>query len=435
MRIQNIAEAGSLDGVFGDGGIVSINIPGALLVRIESIHSVGAGPDRKIYFAGMYFGAPEGQFYFLGRLNSDGSFDNTFGDAGNNGVITGSFQGHESTITSLVILSDGKILVYGYASSSEFLNAPALARFETNGTLDRSFGDDGTCVHDIDLQPPANAVYPDEPQSNDNSNSSPYGVEILPDGKILISKHYAFGFGPSMGLIVRLCENGSLDLTFNQIGYITVIHPQYLLTNTQLMNIMVQPDGMYLGCGAVWDRDKPHCAMFVRFDNEGKLDKSFGDGGFALQAPRDGDGLRVALMALQSDNRILGIGNTVKTDMRAMLMSIKPDGTPDTRFNGGLPLYTSIEESLTAWTGGAIQTDGKIVVVGAAASAKYEFDIVVARFNDKGFDPAFGGKGWVRTHVGEGAQEATGMTLQDDGKIVVSAFTQRPEALILRYNA
>jgi uncharacterized delta-60 repeat protein len=439
MKAHQTTEAGMLDEGFGVNGIVRIGFEQYKISRIEGIKSVGEGPERKIYFAGWYHDdAVATSFYFLGRLNSDGSPDDTFGAEGE-GVIEGSFKGLQSRVKSLAIQSDGKILLFGEASGSEFSDALALARYEANGTLDKSFGDNGYAAHNIILSPPAHAAPQDESQSAADSIASPFGVEILPDGKILVFKPHNFDFESSIGLIIRLDNKGWLDLSFNQIGYIVVVHPDYLSTHTQLMNIMVQADGKYLGCGAVWNDVDPHAAMFVRYDTLGNLDPLFGKGGFAItEAPLAINGLRVDLMAQQPNQRILGIGRTFTRPSKAMLLSIEPDGTPNIQFNRGEPLYTELESGAqTLWTGGAIQKNGRIVVVGGVGVANGEVDIVVARFIDEKFDPDFNGKGWVRTHVEPGTEAATGMSLQDDGKILVAAYTAGSNAgskpIILRY--
>lgn len=438
MKTQRTAEAGMLDESFADKGIAWIGFGQYTVARIESIKSVGEGTEGKIYFAGWYHDNNMAMsLYLLGRLNADGSADKTFGEESDDGVVVGRFKGLSSTVKSLAIQPDGKILLFGSATGSEFLRAPAFARYSADGKLDRSFGENGDVVHNIIVHPPARTARQNELQSATDSSSNPFGVEILPDGKILAFKHHTFGdWNTAVGLIIRLDDRGSLDLDFNQIGHIVVSHPDYLFNHTQLMSIMVQADGKYLGCGAVWDEREPHAAMFVRYHPQGTLDDSFADRGFAIiKGPVDMGGFRVEAMAQQPNQRILGIGATITpSNDRGLLLSIEPDGSPNIQFNRGLPLLTELEpNALTAWTAGAIQEDGRIVVVGGVGTADGEVDIVVARFIDEQFDPEFNGTGYVRTEVEPGTEVATGMALQSDGKIVVAAYTGSKKLIILRY--
>lgn len=437
MTTQERLNAGQLDPTFGNNGIVTIDLPDGMS-RFPSIVTFGTGAALKIYFAGWLVTTTP-YTYVVGRLNRDGTPDKAFG---NDGLITGLFAGQSAVVRSMAIQPDGKIVLLG--ETNHIPGYPCFARFDSDGTLDKSFGTDGYTVLEIELAPPAPASARDVKPLASNSDTSPFGVEILPDGKILASKNYVFGIGgPALGLIIRLNAQGFLDTEFNQIGYIGVIHPDYLHHSTGLSNIMVQADGKYLGCGAVSDNINPVAGMFVRYDTKGNLDTSFGTkgNGFVLiKDPASIHGIGIKSMVQQPNQRILGVGNTSSRPREmGMMTSIEPDGTPNIQFNRGQPLFTDLEEgeATTLWNGAAIQKDGKIVVVGDIGVANGEVDIVVARFIDEKFDPAFNnGMGWVRTHLESGTESATGVVVQDDGKILVSAYTASlSKAVVLRYLA
>lgn len=437
MTTQESFNAGQLDPTFGNNGIVTIEMPGTGMRRLQDIVTVGTGAAFKIYFAGWLGTNP--YTYVVGRLNRDGTPDKAFG---NDGLITGQFAGHSVAVKSMAIQPDGKIVLFGDSGSGP--RYCCFARFNSDGTLDKSFGTDGYTVLEIELAPPAPASVRDVKPLASNSGTTPFGVEVLPDGKILASRNYVFAIGgPVQGLIIRLNAQGTLDTEFNQIGYIGVIHPDYLHHATSLSNIMVQADGKYLGCGAVSDNISPVAGMFVRYDTQGNLDTSFGTAGngfVLIKDPVSIHGIGIGSMVQQPNQRILGIGNTSPHPREmGMMTSIEPDGTPNIQFNRGQPLFTDLEEgeATTLWNGGALQKDGKIVVVGDIGVTNGEVDIVVARFIDEKFDPAFNnGVGWVRTHIESGTESATGVVLQDDGKILISAYTASlSKALVLRYLA
>jgi uncharacterized delta-60 repeat protein len=80
----------------------------------------------------------------------------------------------------------------------------------------------------------------------------------------------------------------------------------------------------------------------------------------------------------------------------------------------------------------ALQADGKIVMVGGTFT-----DFVLARFNSDGtLDEGFDGDGMVTTDIGGGfaQEEALGVAIQPDGKIVVAGYTNRVNVAIVRYN-
>jgi hypothetical protein len=87
--------------------------------------------------------------------------------------------------------------------------------------------------------------------------------------------------------------------------------------------------------------------------------------------------------------------------------------------------------SETFWTQGAVQKDGKFVVVGGLKQ-NGEFEVVAARFLPEGtLDPEYNGKGWVGTRLD---QESLGfaMAMQEDDKIVV-AVEGASQPTLLRY--
>jgi hypothetical protein len=441
MNTRPHASAGTLDQEFGNHGIVSISVPG---YPSPLITSVGIGPDQKTYFAGTSEGGTEPRvIYFVGRLHDDGTLDTTFGTAG---LITGHVPGAFILyVYSFAFQPDASLVLLGGALGIKPNEVPFLARYDADGKLDTSFGSDGLCLVPIDLAPPAGAISsaakPLDAQNNRGTSAASanaagaQSVVILPDGKILTSLSYLFNLQQGHGLIIRLTRDGSLDPEFNQIGYISVIHPDYMHHHTVLRNIMVQADGKYLGCGNVTGGEYPSALMFVRYDTTGLPDTSFGGkNGFVTIAVAPTSW--VDQMLQLPNQRILGVGHSLSHTTKGLMISIEHDGSPNIQFNKGEVFYTEFEPNpLTTWGGAALQKNGRIVAVGGVGEANAEVDILVARFIDAQFDPDFNdGKGWVRTRLARGMQYATGLTLQEDGKIVVCAEAPG-QAVILRYHA
>src|SRR5947209_4364554 len=110
-------------------------------------------PSGKILAAGTAKGS-DGKFsLLLARFNSDGKLDSTFGSGGDVITRAGGFTGG----ARLGVLANGKFYVAGNA----------LARFNINGTLDSTFGSGGVV------------------QCNDGITSAQAGLALQADGKIV----------------------------------------------------------------------------------------------------------------------------------------------------------------------------------------------------------------------------------------------------------
>ena len=126
---------GSLDMTFGDNGVVTTDITGYYMPT-----SVVIDADQRIVVAGSEYDVGT-----LARYNTDGSLDTTFGVGG---IQTTSFGSGYAVGHSVAIQSDGKILVAGRAyngSNEDF----GLARYNTDGSLDSTFGDNGIQIKDF----------------------------------------------------------------------------------------------------------------------------------------------------------------------------------------------------------------------------------------------------------------------------------------------
>jgi len=148
----------------------------------------------------------------------------------------------------------------------------------------------------------------------------------------------------------------------------------------------------------------------------GDLDPSFGTGGLVTTdfGGRGDFGLAVAL---QSDGKIVAAGNSSAVGVFSVnfaLARYNANGTLDPTFGTGGTVLTSFGGPLSAAADVAVQPDGKIVAVGIAGS-----DFGTARYNADGtLDSAFGVGGLVTTDFG-GSEQANGVALQPDGKIIV----------------
>ena len=224
---------GSLDVTFSADGKQTTNLGGN-----DYGFSLMIQADGKILVAGDSTGDVA-----LVRYNTDGSLDPTFS---NDGKLTTNLGGIERGI-DVVIQADGKILVAG-SNNSDF----ALIRYNTDGSLDAAFGSGGTLTTDF--------------------GGADYGssVALQSDGKILVSglvinnANYDFA-------LARYNSDGSLDPSFNFDGLLTTD-----FGGTEVgLSLVVQADGKILIAGKS-DADGSNDFALARYNPDGSLDTSFG---------------------------------------------------------------------------------------------------------------------------------------------------------------
>jgi len=190
----------------------------------------------------------------------------------------------------------------------------------------------------------------------------------------------------------------------------------------------------------------------------GDLDPTFGNGGIVItNIPNVNNGNGPTLyaayaMAIQPDGKIVVVGEGFTNPNDSWDFAVvryNPDGSLDNSFGGGGMVNTPIGNSQDVPHSVAIQTDGKIVVVGVTCSGVGTFgctgvSFAVVRYNPDGsLDTSFNGTGIVSTPVGNADSGASDLAIQADGKIVVagssgifrSGSSGNGNFAIVRYNA
>jgi uncharacterized delta-60 repeat protein len=135
------AASGDLDATFGTGGKVTTDFAGDR----DEAHGVVVQADGKLVAAG---GAKtsRSQDFALARYNPNGTLDTTFGTGGK---VTTDFAGNDDQAFAVVLQSDGKIVAAGQASTGYRGGDFALARYNPNGSLDTTFGTGGKVTTDF----------------------------------------------------------------------------------------------------------------------------------------------------------------------------------------------------------------------------------------------------------------------------------------------
>ena len=217
---------GSLDGTFdSDGRVLTDFGP----FTNESAYAMAIQNDGKIVAAG---GArfDGGELFAVARYYSNGRLDATFDSDGK--VLTDFFSGPSESINDIAIQADGKIVAAGSASANGTGNQFqfALARYNTNGSLDSKFDGDGRLLTNF----------------TNSSSESINDVAIQPDGRIVaagfayVNSHFQFA-------VARYNPNGKLDTSFDGDGKLLT---NLFATDEEFANALtIQSDGKIIAAG------------------------------------------------------------------------------------------------------------------------------------------------------------------------------------------
>jgi uncharacterized delta-60 repeat protein len=406
---------GPLDLTFGTGG----RAIGLIVGPNTSVYSsaILIQPDGKIIQTGQSYAGNSTDFVVL-RYNTNGSVDGTFGT---NGKTFTSINQNSGTQCA-VLQSDGKIVLGGYIytqGNGDFI----LVRYNSNGSIDSSFGTNGKSISAIS----ANWDYIQS-------------LALQPDGKIVVvgittgitSLCQIQSYSYPQAVIVRYNNNGSMDTTFGQKGKVFFGSGKY---QDYANAVTVQPDGKilvalsaYYDCkceddyygGLYWGCQKSFFLM-QRFNTDGSLDNTFGKNGKATDSLLLSDPRK---MILQSDGKIIVTGYGYQKGF--ITERYKSNGSLDSSFGTNGKVITQIgrdNDNITL-NSAAIQSNGKLVLVGGVNN-NTEASFVVVRYNpDGGLDNKFFTNGIAIFHVGPiGSYEvATGVVIKDSSIIAGGHF-------------
>jgi uncharacterized delta-60 repeat protein/uncharacterized repeat protein (TIGR01451 family) len=168
----------------------------------------------------------------------------------------------------------------------------------------------------------------------------------------------------------------------------------------------------------------------------GDLDPTFGTGG-KVTTDFAGSNAGANGVALQADGKIVAAGFADSgSGSDFALARYNPDGSLDASFGTGGKVTTDFAGGSDSAFGVALQADGKIVAAGFADSGS-RGDFALARYNPDGsLDASFGTGGKVTTDFAGSGDEAFGVALQADGKIVAAGFAgsgSRGDFALARY--
>lgn len=204
FALARFTSGGDLD---SDSFNVNGDTPGTVTTIVGSTVSAAQAlaiqPDGRIVAAGTSSGGPQSTVA-MARYNADGTLDTSFG-AGGNGTVTTAIGETNSSAYGLTLDHDGKIIVAGQADNGT-AKGFALGRYNTDGTLDNTFGTNGSVITPIG-----------------SAAARAEAVAIQPDGKIVAAGFATDGNNQQVLAVARYNDNGTLDTGFNSNG--TVMTP------------------------------------------------------------------------------------------------------------------------------------------------------------------------------------------------------------------
>jgi uncharacterized delta-60 repeat protein/LPXTG-motif cell wall-anchored protein len=393
---------GTLDTTFGNNGKVTTNIGNQ--PSVDQALNLAMQSDGKFIIAGDTNIGGSLDFSAV-RYNADGTLDNTFGTRGK---VTADFNntGDNDFGRSVLIQSDGKILLIGYSEMSGSLDFAAV-RFTTSGTLDNTFGNAGKATADI----------------GNNTSDQVVSATLQADGKILIVGSSYINNERDFA-IARFTTNGALDTTFGTGGKTTTDLGVHDWGNS----VTVQTDGKIVLAGYSEITDHNELAV-VRYNTNGTLDNTFGTGGKVTTVDESSEGYSVVL---QADGKILVSGRAYNNSTSYFaVVRYNTNGTLDNTFGTSGKVTTDFGNNRSEAVAMTSQTDGKIILAGNVyIGSAYAYAVV--RYNINGtLDNTFGTSGKVTT-VFDVISNAVSVAVQADGKIIV-AGTSDDDFLATRY--
>lgn len=282
FAIARYTSAGQPDPEFGVGGLVTTPISGA---GNSIAYGVAITSDSHILVAGEAEStqkvqtAPHNDFA-LARYDDQGRLDKTFGSGG---IVTTAIGTGNDSARAIALDRKGRIVLVGLSVNGRD-NAFAVARYDSRGRLDSKFGDDGTVVTRLG-----------------SGASDAFAVAVQPDTRIIAAGFTTTEENKDFAL-VRYSESGRPDESFGNGGI--VISPVGAGDDV-IFDVGLDGSGQVVVGGFVANGERNEFGL-MRYARDGTVDRSFGVDGKATTALGDGDVIRG--IVFDPEGGILAVG-------------------------------------------------------------------------------------------------------------------------------
>lgn len=308
----------------------------------------------------------------------DGTLDTSFGS---NGTVVETFLEETSEFYGLV-KTDDALYAAGFAKPDAHEKI-AVAKFDLNGNLDTSFGDNGLVVLDI---------------GSGNGRATTLLQDA--DGKLVAAGWTRFG-NKDQYVVARMELDGSLDATFGDAGIATGSFSGSSFAEDEIADAKFLSDGKIIVVGRSYNGLSDD--GFVGCLNaDGTLNTDFGDNGEVIIDFDGGPPSEDANAVVITDNDDIIIGGTVSLEFneeRSMyLMKMDANGVTDANFgNNGSIIYTINANTKAGLNALALDNQGRILTGGGAFDTdELDNNFFVTRYSAAGvLDNTFGDNGAV----------------------------------------
>lgn len=367
----------------------------------------------------------ENIFANTAKINSDGTFDITYGT---NGIKFLKINGSDEIIYNLLQQPDGKLIAIGNKTDMlASVHNTVLVRYKTDGSVDSSFGNNGIfyitepgfIYHSATLQPDnkillsgdKNSGDPDVPSaicvirlndngsidnnfgtngialvSSANTSGSGKGINILADGKIMVAGKDAVT--SNLIVLARLLTDGSPDNDFGTVGRKTV---SLAFPENGLGSFTIQNDNKILLGGYVVGTNGASSFFCLRLMPNGDTDNSFATNGLYRTGTSTFDFIELNAALQIYNDKILLTGQVVNpTDLSGSVCVIRllPNGTPDNSFssNGIRTYYKRLNSDSTFLIPNAVAVhpDSSIYITGDAYNTIADHEQFIIRIRQNG---------------------------------------------------
>ncbi len=280
---------GSLDTDFGSGGVVAQSVSVVAENAEDMSYDVTLDALGNILVCGTSFNADYIRRPIVVRFFPDGALDTSFGL---NGVASIPVLAGASGFEGVAVQADGRIVACGYFGNTELWYVLLLARFNDDGTLDPTFGDDGVVKLNYG-----------------NVDDEAQGLVITPDGSILtagvtVTQSYNYS-----ALLVKFTPDGALDLTFSADG--VVVEDNAVFDYAAEVKLLNNGKIVMAGTSGVSPPSSAFDLAIWTYNADGTRDASFDTDGF-VQHDIDPYATMIYGMDVQADGKII-VGGQART--------------------------------------------------------------------------------------------------------------------------
>lgn len=392
-----------LGGSVGASGFRTTDVQGT----DDGGYAMALQPDGKIVVGGYAVDLANGDKEFaLVRYNYDGSLDTTFG--GGTGKVVTDFNGTSDRIWGVALQSDGKIVAAGETVSAVFpgTNDIAVARYNTNGTLDTSFGGTGKVTTD----------------HGTGANNAAYAVAM--SGTNIIVAGYETVSGNNDFMVARYTSAGLLDPAFGTLGVTTLGFSGF---NDVARAVAIDASNNIVLGGYASNGSDDDFAI-ARFTSGGVLDTSFvaGAGKAAINIFSPGSADQAFGLAINPVNGLIVLAGSAYNNGTGnkdfALVRYFPTGALDGSFNGGI-VTTDFGNSPDVANSVYVRSDGVTVAGGFSRFSTSSDDFSLARYTQNGtLDTSFDSDGKLTMKISNADERAYAVAPEFDGKIVAAGF-------------